>query len=218
MPIEFLQCARCTLKASARICQNETAKSSDDCPTIAYDETIRQAVAIMREAPCVFEFARQASVQEAEGFKEEKPVNPRIVETIAFAKKMNFTRLGLAFCIGLRNEAKIVEKLLRERGFEVASASCKVGRTPKTALDLEDHQTICGHAYEAMCNPIAQAMLLNEVKTEFNIVMGLCVGHDSMFFKYADAPCTVLAAKDRVLGHNPMAAIYTIDTYYQSLK
>jgi hypothetical protein len=26
------------------------------------------------------------------------------------------------------------------------------------------------------------------------------------------------SAKDRLLGHNPLAAIYTIDSYYRSLK
>ena len=36
--------------------------------------------------------------------------------------------------------------------------------------------------------------------------------------KYSNAPCTALAAKDRLLGHNPLAAIYTIDSYYRSLK
>jgi uncharacterized metal-binding protein len=42
--------------------------------------------------------------------------------------------------------------------------------------------------------------------------------NDSLFLKYSDAPCPVLAAKDRLLGHNPLAAIYTIDNYYRSLK
>ncbi|MCK5682073.1 DUF1847 domain-containing protein, partial [bacterium] len=71
---------------------------------------------------------------------------------------------------------------------------------------------------ETMCNPILQAMILNQSKTDFNIMLGLCVGHDSMFLKEADAPCTVLAVKDRVLGHNPLSAIYNIDSYYRSLK
>jgi uncharacterized metal-binding protein len=44
------------------------------------------------------------------------------------------------------------------------------------------------------------------------------VGHDSLFFKFADAPTTVLAVKDRVTGHNPLAAIYLSGTYYQKLK
>jgi uncharacterized metal-binding protein len=69
-----------------------------------------------------------------------------------------------------------------------------------------------------MCNPIAQALILNETGTEFNILMGLCVGHDSLMLKYAKAPCTVLAVKDRLLGHNPLAAIYTLESYYRSLK
>ena len=58
-----------------------------------------------------------------------------------------------------------------------------------------------------MCNPIYQAKLLNHEKTDFNILLGLCVGHDSLFFKFAEAPTTVLAVKDRVTGHNPLAAI-----------
>jgi uncharacterized metal-binding protein len=69
-----------------------------------------------------------------------------------------------------------------------------------------------------MCNPIYQAKLLNHENTDFNILLGLCVGHDSLFFKFAEAPTTVLAVKDRVTGHNPLAAIYLSGTYYQRLK
>jgi len=69
-----------------------------------------------------------------------------------------------------------------------------------------------------MCNPISQAMVLNDDKTDFNILLGLCVGHDSLFIKYANAYTTVLVVKDRVLGHNPVAALYTADGYYQRLK
>ena len=32
-----------------------------------------------------------------------------------------------------------------------------------------------------MCNPILQAKLLNKAKTDLNVVVGLCVGHDSLF-------------------------------------
>lgn len=62
-----------------------------------------------------------------------------------------------------------------------------------------------------MCNPVLQAMTLNKEKSDFNVLLGLCVGHDSLFSKYAQAPCTVLAVKDRVLGHNPLASIYSVD-------
>ena len=61
-----------------------------------------------------------------------------------------------------------------------------------------------------MCNPIMPAMVLNDSKTEFNVLLELCVGHDSLLFQYAHAPCTVLAVEDRLPGHNPLAAICTI--------
>ena len=69
---------------------------------------------------------------------------------------------------------------------------------------------------DPMCNPIAQAQLLNKAGTQFNICLGLCVGHDSLFYKYCQAPVTTLVAKDRVTGHNPAAAIYCADSYFAS--
>ena len=45
------------------------------------------------------------------------------------------------------------------------------------------------------CNPVLQAQLLNEAGTELNIVMGLCVGHDSLFYKHAKAVTTTLVVK-----------------------
>ena len=47
--------------------------------------------------------------------------------------------------------------------------------------------------------------------------MGLCVGHDSLFIKHANALCTNVVTKDRVLAHNPAAALYTSNMYYQRL-
>ena len=75
-----------------------------------------------------------------------------------------------------------------------------------------------GAAHETMCNPIFQALALNEARSEFNILLGLCVGHDSLFFKHATAMGTVLAVKDRLLGHNPLAAIYQYESYCRYLK
>jgi len=50
------------------------------------------------------------------------------------------------------------------------------------------------------------------------VLLGLCVGHDSLFFKHATAMGTVLAVKDRLLGHNPLAAIFQYESYYRYLK
>lgn len=58
--------------------------------------------------------------------------------------------------------------------------------------------------------------MLNAKHTDMNIVMGLCVGHDSLFYKYSEALTTTLVVKDRVTGHNPVAALYTSQSYYKT--
>ena len=62
-------------------------------------------------------------------------------------------------------------------------------------------------AQKAMCNPIAQAELLNEAGTELNIIVGLCVGHDALFIRHSKAPVTVLAAKDHVYDNAPLECL-----------
>jgi uncharacterized metal-binding protein len=217
-------CARCPFEPSSRTCYAQEGKAPPFCPTAHRPEVIARSLEEL-EKPEVLAFARQASIQEAEGYGDReqgfaavRPVKPRIIEIVEFAQRMGYERLGLAFCIGLRHEAKAVEQLFCAHGLVVVSGVCKMGRTGKERLGLTQDQQIRTQGFESMCNPIAQAMLFNEEKTDFNVVMGLCVGHDSLFFKYAQAPTTVLAVKDRLLGHNPLAAIYTLDSYHRSLK
>ena len=95
---------------------------------------------------------------------------------------------------------------------------CKTGRTPKEFLEIKEEQKVSPGGFEAMCSPITQAKVLNAAKTEFNILLGLCVGHDSLMMRFSDALCTVLVAKDRVTGHNPLAAIQLQRSYYRKLK
>jgi len=218
-------CARCPLEIADRVCREETGKSPKFCPTANLEELTGQSREEYNNNSELCEFAKQASIQEATGYGNRelgyahvRPVKTRIEEVIEFAHRMKYKRLGIAFCVGLRKEAKIVEKLIGSKGFEMASVVCKVGRSSKQIIGLEREEQIDSSGDEAMCNPVLQAMVLNHEKTDFNILLGLCVGHDSMFFKYSDAPCTVLAVKDRVLGHNPLASIFTLDSYYRSLK
>ena len=95
------------------------------------------------------------------------------------------------------------------------SIICKNCSIPKEYLNIRDDEKVRPGTYEPMCNPIGQAAFLNKEGTELNIVLGLCVGHDSLFFKYSEAPVTVMAAKDRVLAHNPLGALYLADSYYK---
>jgi uncharacterized metal-binding protein len=147
-----------------------------------------------------------------------QPSKTRIVEICEFAHKMGYQRIGLAFCLGLGKEAGLAAEVFRAHGLEVVSVACKAGRASKErVLDLGDEGKIRQDTDETMCNPILQAKLLNRAGSEFNVLLGLCVGHDSMFLAQAQAPCTVLAVKDRVTGHNPLAALYTSHIYYQKI-
>ena len=116
------------------------------------------------------------------------------------------------------DDVVVMQDFLKVNHFEVLSVCCKVGSIEKEELGLADTDKIHPGQYEALCNPIGQAMLLNEAGTDLNIAIGLCVGHDSLFFQHSRSPVTVLVAKDRVTGHNPVAAIYTSHSYYSRLK
>ena len=142
----------------------------------------------------------------------------RIEEIMDFARRIGATRLGIAHCAGLMAEAKITRDIFLSNGFEVEAICCKVGAISKEKVGLKDEEKVRPGNFEALCNPLAQAELLAQAGTHLNVLVGLCVGHDSLFFKHSRAPVTVLVAKDRVLGHNPVAALYTSTTYYQRLK
>ena len=136
----------------------------------------------------------------------------RVQEIMEFAKKINAHRIGIANCIGLLNEARIFAKILRANGFDPYAVICKVAGQAKTSVGIPEK---CESIGPAMCNPILQARLLNQAHTDLNVVIGLCVGHDSLFYKYSDAYVTTLVTKDRVTGNNPAAALYTANSYYR---
>ncbi len=218
-------CAVCGINILEKSCFFESGKGPASCPTLGYEDLVEEARKEY-ENPQVREFARLASVQEGECYldRDRQPFTihcskTRIQEICEFAQKLHAKKVGLAFCVGLGQEAKVVHEIFSAQGFEVASVLCKVGRYPKEeGLGVKNEEKIMIGTPEAACNPIVQAKVLNRVGTELNVLLGLCVGHDSLFFKYADAYTTVLAVKDRVTGHNPLAALYTSHMYHMYLK
>jgi uncharacterized metal-binding protein len=155
--------------------------------------------------------ARNAALVEGRGYCRLT----RVEEIVDFAHRCGFSHLGVAFCIGLQREAAVFTRVLKANGFSVDSVACKNAGLPKEALDLTDADKVTPGKFESMCNPIGQALALERAGTELNVMLGLCVGHDSLFMKHSTSPTTVLAVKDRVLGHNPLAAIYLADGYYR---
>jgi len=137
----------------------------------------------------------------------------RVKEVIEYSKRMRYRKLGLAFCVALRNEAKALQNMLEASGFNVISISCMAGAPSRDEVGFEK---ISGLG-KTMCNPLMQAEVLNENGTELNIMAGLCVGHDILFIKHSKAGVTPLVVKDRVLQHNPAAALGTRDSLFRRL-
>lgn len=203
-------CAKCGVYACYK---GELDKLPPFCPMKDSSDIYEEAATAYLE-PLAGNLACNSARTEAAGYG----VWPRVKEIMEFSNRAGFSKLGLAFCVGLRNEAKSVSQIFESNGFEVASVMCKTGSRPKEELGIKDEEKVRPGQPEAMCNPIAQAKLLNRAGTQLNVLLGLCVGHDSLFIKYSEAPITVLAVKDRVTGHNPLAAVYAAHYYEKKLK
>lgn len=141
----------------------------------------------------------------------------RVEDTVALARLMGWRRIGIATCIGLLEETARLERILRAQGLTPISVCCKVGSVDKADLGIADADKVRPGTFEPACNPVAQARLLAEAGTDMNVIVGLCVGHDMLFTRHSRAPVTTLVAKDRVTGHNPVAALYGQSFYYRRL-
>lgn len=178
------------------------------CPSQALDPAFLEEVVKLYEEEENNRCAVNAACVESDYYCEMT----RLEETIEFAKRIGAKKIGIATCVGLIRESNTLANVLRAHGFEVFGVGCKIGTVRKVAIGIPKY---CENTGVNICNPILQAKLLNEEKTDMNIVVGLCVGHDSLFYKYSEALTTTLVAKDRVLGHNPCAALYQADFYYK---
>ena len=203
MEVSNLKCAYCNALSCV-----VGEKGPKNCPMETNGEVLEEARKLY-EKPMERKLAANAGIIEATGYLQW----PRLKDTIEFAELMDYKKLGIAFCIGLRKEAKILSKILEKYGFEVFSVMCKTGSIPKSEIGVqEEYQWTSKTGYTigyVTCNPIGQAMLLNKAGTDMNIIAGLCVGHDILFTKHSEAPVTTLIAKDRVTGHSPAAVLYT---------
>ena len=199
-------------------CAVLSCKAKDEAHYPAFCLTAKQNQARLEEALKIYQedpeqgnIARVSAGIEGEFYGRLT----RVEETIEFIRRMGYQKIGIASCVALLRESRALAKMLRGNGFEVFGVGCKTGELNKTDLGIDEAHQGPG---PVACNPILQAELLNREGTELNIVMGLCVGHDSLFYKHAKAVTTTLVVKDRVLMHNPVSALYTADSYHEYLN
>lgn len=202
---------RCALCRSKN-CYSNPSEVPAFCPINVFPEVVKEALKLY-EREDMRKIHSIASKIEKEGYCYW----PRLREIAEFADRLGLRKVGIAFCIGLSEEAEKVHNYLSSRGFDVYSVCCKCGGIDKTSIGLTEDDKLEAGKHESICNPLVQAEILNHVATELNVIIGLCVGHDTLFIMRSKAPVTYLIVKDRVTGHNPAAVIYALDYFKERL-
>ena len=212
MKYEDPACAYCP--PTVRACrQGQDMERGPGFSPSKVDPESQRAARALYDDPETRKISRESARVESEGYCKWT----RVEEIIQFAKRMGYRKIGIANCISFVDYAYVLSGILESHGFEVVSVACKNGSIPKEELGIAEHEKVRPGQFEALCNPVCQAEILNASGCEFNVVLGLCIGHDSLFFRHAKGLTTVLVAKDRVLGHNPLPALQLADTYYSRL-
>jgi uncharacterized metal-binding protein len=116
----------------------------------------------------------------------------KLEEITIYAKRLGYRRIGIAFCIEYEREVRLVYDIL-SRYFEVFSICCKVCGLDKAKLGISESED---SEFEVTCNPIGQALLLNDDFTDLNIILGLKTGYDILFVKYSDVPSITLPIQE----------------------
>jgi uncharacterized metal-binding protein len=209
------KCDQCPIIACWPRDPVDVLKGPDNCPTKNFPDLIQKAKEIYlkdgidRKMQLLGARLEGMSSSTPPGGSEINMSLTRIEELLVFCKMMDWKKIGFAHCIGLKGEATELSTIFSARGFETYQVCCKVGGIEKTEIGIAEDEKVRMLTYESICNNIAQALILNEIGTDLNIVLGLCVGHDITFSMHSKAPVTTLIVKDRRTGNNPAVALYT---------
>jgi len=218
MPKEYPTCAQCL--AYKCLYPSREVETPANCPMTKYHDLIKKAAIRSWTDPELkkLNMATEKTLYNAYDTYTGIPIWHRLREVIDFAKNLGFKKIGIAMCAGLIEEGRLLNNILVKNGFEVVSVNCMVHGQLRAETEKEIGINIAkeiglkewGPFFETLpfCGPVLQAEILNREKTELNLMLGLCVGHDIIFIKESKAYVSPLVVKDRVLGHNPVQALY----------
>lgn len=182
-----MNCTSCNLKNCRSLSECKAFKGDDIEISKYYHMTKNQE--IIQAAAKLVDNGRAGSLS-------------RLEEIIEFINLMEYKTIGLAYCYGMELQAGLLVNILRNAvTSRVVAVSCTAGGMAQSDVNSES----CIH--KVSCNPISQAMQLNNDGAEFVITMGLCLGHDILFNKYIEADTTTFVVKDRVNKHNPIVEL-----------
>ncbi|SHJ57852.1 Uncharacterized metal-binding protein [Desulfatibacillum alkenivorans DSM 16219] len=202
----------CSYCGRKRCFLGDLSQAPEFCPSLHREEQIAHSKEELAK-----EDNKATSQNVAKTWKDYGKLT-RVEETALFARLQGYKKLGVAFCVGLSEEAEKFANYLLNEGFEIATVCCMCGALSSDEVDLPEEDKIFPGHRQPLCNPIGQAEILDHEGVDLSILLGLCVGDDTLFIKHSKAPVTVLAVKDRVLAHNPLAALYTSKHIYTRIN
>lgn len=189
-------CLSCKTAASFKGLVDRMPKT---CPTLTHQDLTTDISAYLSNP-----LQKLMQVADETPFTPDRVLRNRIEELVFYAHKMGYQRIGIAFCVSLFREAQILGKLLMREHLEAVPVCCRVGAVDYSEIGLSKAHP---NKFSSICNPIAQAKLLNLANVDLVIQMGLCLGHDIILQTTCSAPVTTLVVKDRVLDHHTVQAL-----------
>jgi uncharacterized metal-binding protein len=207
----FGKCAECPLDVDKRICKVKDGFGPNYCSTKNYETVLTEADLKYREERYA-EFAKQAAIQEFECYEPipgsglyQTQKNPRIVENCDSAKRWGYKRAwAMAFCSGLREEAAAVERIFRNQDSKSCRSSASGCKGQKQMGISEEQKIAPGPDVHESCSIPSPRPYPQRRKDRVHIVLGLCVGHDTMFLK-TSRHCVPSWPQDRVTGPQSLA-------------
>lgn len=189
-------CATCHTAAAFR---GDCSRMPQGCPTLTRPDLTKDVSSYLE--PERAELMRVADLAPFDSFHQKRN---RVDELLFFVRARQLSRVGVAFCVSLTKEAQELGRRLETHGVQAELACCRAGAVDFDEIGLEKAHP---ERFASICNPVAQAKLLNEAKVQLIVQLGLCLGHDLILQEEARVPVTTLVVKDRVLDHHPIEAL-----------
>jgi uncharacterized metal-binding protein len=169
------------------------------CPTRTHEETTRDVSGYLSA-----ERSALMRVADETPFAHDGRLRNRVEELVHYAKRRGMRKVGVAFCVSMLKESQALARMLESEGLETALACCRVGAVEYSEIGLPKANPA---RFAAICNPVAQARLLDAAGVDLVAQVGLCLGHDLVLQEECAAPVTTLVVKDRALDHHTVAAL-----------
>jgi len=188
----------CVCTDICKIYASRTDEIPEECPGKLYLNVLEEVKKIYREEESDAKkiWNAFAKLLHTGGAKKS-----RLEHIVDFSHAMDIKIIGIAGCVRYIEECVYVNNIFKEQGLESHIIMCKVGgfKTKDINIDKVTDWTIC--------NPLAQALILNKLNCEINVTLGLCMGQELIFNRYAKGFVTNLIVKEKISEERPRDTI-----------